>query len=343
MINGKDLQKSKFKNEKKYLIEDILPHKITLLGGQPRVGKTNLTLQMVNAIATKNSMLFGKKSEYSKVLYFSLDTEAQQIQSRLKELKGNMKNVFFEFLDEDDNVETISFEKIRTLTEVYNKERKKGEGLLVVIDMLSNVTYGNRKYDFNKYEDVREMMGNYKTLSRKYSCDVLLLHHLNKSKNNDKHNSFNGSTAFRGTAQSTLILEEDTNTGNIILDIDSRYFNNAPINLKRNKKGFFELDESERLLISDNLDINTLIKFIAKQYNQCIEDTATNIVTRADLKRITNSTLYQNLCKYEELLKQCHVTFSRRKSNGKSLIKIAINEEIEELYEEIESNDEFEC
>lgn len=86
---------------------------------------------------------------------------------------------------------------------------------------------------------------------------------------------------------------------------------------------------NEILIKTDDVDINTLIKFLAKQENKAIEDTSTNIVQKANLKFTTPNILYKKLCKNEQLLKQCNITFQKRRSNGKNLIKIELNRENE--------------
>ena len=86
---------------------------------------------------------------------------------------------------------------------------------------------------------------------------------------------------------------------------------------------------NEILIKTDDVDINTLIKFLARQENKAIEDTSTNIVQKANLKFTTPNILYKKLCKNEQLLKQCNITFQKRRSNGKNLIKIELNRENE--------------
>ena len=94
--------------------------------------------------------------------------------------------------------------------------------------------------------------------------------------------------------------------------------------------GFFDLDTEEILESTSDLDIITITKALAKLDQKFIEDTSSNLCATFNLKYTTPNCLYKKLENNKRLLEQCNVTYSKRRSNGKNLIKIELLEENDE-------------
>lgn len=320
IISAKKFKKIKM-NYKNNLIEDILAPGITIIAGKPRVGKTNFSLQLATALSTKNTKFLNKKCLYTKVIYFSFDTKKEEIQKRLNLIPLETENLYLLYRDTE---EEFTFSDIETEIKIQNLKRKKSQEMLIVIDMFQNVKY-ERKYDINSYQDTYDMIKKYYFLAKKYDCNFILVHHVNKSSSsNDVFDSLNGSIGLRGAAENMLLITENNN--NFELHIDSRYFNGSSISLKKDENGFFELNEEETIIVTDDKDLIELIKFVARTDEKFIEDTATNICVKANLKYTIPRQLFLKLENNEELLHQNNILFSKRRSNGKNLIKIELNE-----------------
>ena len=317
MEKATKFMKKKIKN-KENLIENILTNGVTIFAGSPKIGKTFFLLQMASALSSKNSYFLGNKCLFTKVLYFSNETSKIEIKSRLDKLTG-FDNLYLNF-NRNLGINDIELE-------IFNNKKTKNERLLLIIDTLQNINYA-QNFDNNNYKDMYKLINQYMQLSEKHNCSFILVHHLNKSKDPNIFNSINGSVAMTGSAENLMILTKDDDNEYQLL-IESRYMASNTFNLTRKENGFFDCKNSEKLLVSNNIDINTLTNFIALQKEKFIEASASEICAKAHLKFITSNILYKELQKNEEFLKQCHITFSYKKSNGSRKIKIELKEDEE--------------
>lgn len=244
---------------------------------------------MASALSSKNSYFLKERCEFTKVLYFSNETNENEIKNRLSKL-NTYDNLYLNF-SRNLNINDIELE-------IYNNKKTKNERILLIIDTLQNVNY-NQNFDNNNYKDMYKLINQYMQLSEKHNCNFILVHHLNKSKDPNIFNSINGSVAMTGSAENLLILTKDEDNEYQLL-VESRYMPSNTLNLLRNENGFFDLKNTDKLLVSNNIDINLLINFIALQKEKSIEAPASEICAKAHLKYITSNILYKELQKNEE-------------------------------------------
>lgn len=314
IINKKSIKKPKL------LIENLLPADgITILAGEPKVGKTFLLQQLTYSISVENTFL-GRNIEKTKVIYFSTENSAELLKDRLLNLGTNFGNSLYCYQC------PMSIEDIKyTLASV---KRAKKERILAIIDTFQEVVYGNQKFNINAYNDTYNLGDIYKELSNEFNTTFILVIHLNKNENNS-FKRIMGSTGLRAVTSANITLEKETDS-NYILKVESRYFVNQEINLKKLENGFFDLDNGEILESTNDLDIITITKMLAKSDEKSIEDTSSNLCATFNLKYTTPNCLYKKLENNKKLLEQCNITFKKRRSNGKNLIKIELLENDEE-------------
>ena len=318
IINKKSIQKPKL------LIENLLPADgITILAGEPKVGKTFLLQQLTYSISVKSTFL-GRNVEKTKVIYFSTENSVELLKDRLLSLGTNFGNSLYCYQC-PMNIDDIKY----TLATV---KRRKNERILAIVDTFQEVVYGNQKFNINAYNDTYNLGDIYKELSDTYNTTFVLVIHLNKNEN-DSFKRIMGSTGLRAVTSANITLEKEK-TDNYVLRIESRYFVNQEINLKKLENGFFDLDTEEILESTSDLDIITITKALAKLDQKFIEDTSSNLCATFNLKYTTPNCLYKKLENNKRLLEQCNVTYSKRRSNGKNLIKIELLEENDEELDE---------
>lgn len=318
IINKKSIQKPKL------LIENLLPADgITILAGEPKVGKTFLLQQLTYSISVKSTFL-GRNVEKTKVIYFSTENSVELLKDRLLSLSTNFGNSLYCYQC-PMNIDDIKY----TLATV---KRRKNERILAIVDTFQEVVYGNQKFNINAYNDTYNLGDIYKELSDTYNTTFVLVIHLNKNEN-DSFKRIMGSTGLRAVTSANITLEKEK-TDNYVLRIESRYFVNQEINLKKLENGFFDLDTEEILESTNDLDIITITKALAKLDKKFIEDTSSNLCATFNLKYTTPNCLYKKLENNKRLLEQCNVTYSKRRSNGKNLIKIELLEENDEELDE---------
>ena len=161
-----------------------------------------------------------------------------------------------------------------------------------------------------------------------YNCSFILVHHTNKdTKKGQIFDNINGSVGIQGSAEHLMILDQDDEfSKDFQLHLMGRYILRQDINLQKDKNGCFEIQTTDKTLNCDNPDILTLINYVAKQEDKTITGTSNEICSNANLKTISANWLYKKLVEYQEFLKQCSITFEKRKSNGIRLIEIKCND-----------------
>lgn len=323
LISGKELKAKENMNEKE-LVTDLLPKGVTIFAGKPKIGKSFLLLQLAISLCNVDSDFLNLQTDNDvRVIYFSNETNATEIKKRLESLAKPYDNILFEFSN------SLKLEDIRKTIEEIRIQ--SDQNILVIIDTLQNVKY-DFNYDNNSYQDMYKIINSYLQISSKYQVSFILVHHLNKQKDSDVINSINGSIAFSGASETVIILDKQNDCEYKLL-VESRYINDKTLNLKRKNNGFFEIVEEENLFETQDQDIIKLMNFVAKQNEQFIEDTPTNICAKANLKNTTANWLLKKLKDNEKLLHQCNIFFEVTRTAEKRMIKIQYIENDEQLEE----------
>ncbi len=108
------------------------------------------------------------------------------------------------------------------------------------------------------------------------------------------------------------------------MKVDILQITNQEVNLTKLENGFFDLNVEEILESTNDLDIITITKVLAKLEKKYVEDTSSNLCVAFNLKYTTPNCLYKKLENNKKLLEQCNITFKKRRSNGKNLIRIEL-------------------
>lgn len=169
IISKKSIKKPKL------LIENILPADgITILAGEPKVGKTFLLQQLTHSISSQNTFL-GRNVEKAKVIYFSTENSKEFFKDRLLNLGTNFGNSLY------CHQCPMSIEDIKyTLATV---KRKKTERILAIVDTFQEIVYGDQKFNMNAYNDTYNLGDIYKQIADEFNTTFILVIHLNKNEN----------------------------------------------------------------------------------------------------------------------------------------------------------------
>lgn len=197
-----------------------------------------MLVQLATALSSKNSNFLGHSCKFTKVLYFSNETNRMEIQRRLKLLNYPCENLYLDF-SKDLNLNDIEGEIIK-----YNN---KNENMLVIIDNYLGVNYENK---FNTRSET-EIINKYIELSKKYNINFILTDFLEILR------SFIEDSIFPVLTENINIMTLNTDDDKEYqLSISSKYGYKNSIDLKRDKKGYFELlnidenyEENEELVI----------------------------------------------------------------------------------------------
>ena len=70
----------------RFFVDKILPHGLFILAGSPKIGKSWLSLDLCQAVAT-GGMLWDFQAEQGDVLYLALEDNYSRLQNRLKQME----------------------------------------------------------------------------------------------------------------------------------------------------------------------------------------------------------------------------------------------------------------
>ncbi len=170
----------------------IVKGSISLIGGNPGIGKSTLLLQICSFL-----------SKDEKVLYVSGEENALQIKLRAKRLKVNSENLLL--LTEFD---------IDAITNVILKERPS----VVVIDSIQTMCYSEISSMPGSVAQIRECTYIFQKIAKKENITIILVGHVNKEGN------FAGPKVLEHIVDCVLYFEGDSKNSFRILRVVKNRF-----------------------------------------------------------------------------------------------------------------------
>lgn len=170
--------------------------KVTLLEGDPGLGKSWLTMALAAHISDNRKLLGARTRASGKVLLMSAeDGLGDTIRPRLDVLEANVKNIYAYakpvFLDEDGFAEVEA-------------EIEKIKPLLVIIDPI--VAYMGAKVDLFRANETREIMSGLGQIAERHQCAILAVRHLTKGGKDKSIYRGVGSIDITAAARSALMV-----------------------------------------------------------------------------------------------------------------------------------------
>lgn len=178
--------------------------KVSLLEGDPGLGKSWLTMALASHISQGKKLLGSEDRIKGKVLLMSAeDGLGDTIRPRLDVLEGDCKNIYAYttpvFLDEDGFAEV-------------KEQIEKIKPILVIIDPI--VAYMGAKVDLFRANETREIMSGLGQIAEKYKCAIIAVRHLTKGGKDKSIYRGVGSIDITAAARSALMVgphPEDAN------------------------------------------------------------------------------------------------------------------------------------
>jgi hypothetical protein len=202
--------------EVSYVVPDILPAGVTILGGKPKTGKSWMALGVAIAVASGGVALGTKAVEEGDALFLALEDNPRRMQKRLRKLLAD---------DTAPSGLTIAFEWPRLdaggVKALDGWLKEHDDARLVVVDVLKKIRprAGRNQtiYDAD-YEALEELV----PVAAKHGVAILVLHHLRKLDADDPLDTISGSTGLSGGVDGVLILKRDRGRADAYLHIDGR-------------------------------------------------------------------------------------------------------------------------
>jgi AAA domain len=199
----------------RWLVDGLLVRPgLTLLGGQPKVGKSWLSLQLARAVALGADVLQRPASQPGAVLYYALEDGPSRLQARLRAAGWDgAENVRFLF---GDAIPPLDMGGLTSLA--WDIQRRRPA--LVVIDSLAAAKSSDLAE--NDSGQVAELMYALARLCSAHDLSMLVVHHHRKLTTGSPLADLRGSGALGGAADSILALYRERNAPESRLGLDSR-------------------------------------------------------------------------------------------------------------------------
>lgn len=218
----KDISLEEFKNTKydpiKWLVQDIVPEGLSILGGKPKTGKTFLALNMAISIASGTKTLGGYfNTGKTGVAYFSIDENDRSMNDKIKNIKDFQNNSIpknFKLVFSVNKISEGGYEQI-------NEYLDRNPNIqFIVIDTLGRIRKPNRRG--NAYEMDVESIGQIHDICKNKGVSILLLHHLKKGINEDYIENLSGSMGIAGTVDTIMVLDRGRSENEGTLKVTGR-------------------------------------------------------------------------------------------------------------------------
>ena len=216
-INAFQLMEENFGKSMSWAVEEIMPAGLTILAGQPKVGKSWMALSLAMAVANGQLALGKYPTVQGDVLYLNYESKGLQLSQRMEKLLGD-----------NECPQNLAFPKGEIPTQeqgalccIEGWIEDRPNPRLVVIDTMQ-LFFGVQKKKGNAYELDYEKLRPLKKLSDKHDLTILLVHHLNKRKTRDPFEAINGSNGITGAVDTMWVLQREWGGLNTTLAITAR-------------------------------------------------------------------------------------------------------------------------
>jgi 5S rRNA maturation endonuclease (ribonuclease M5) len=181
-----------------WLVPKFIPaDTLIVLAGQVGLGKTTAALSLAASISSGSIPIIGGRCEPRNVLVLSNEDPEAHLRKTFVQLGGNLAHLYVE--DEESDL-PWGLENIPALEAHLNQLQPS----LVIIDSLS--THKPSKCDLNSHGEIGPVLVGLRKAATKFSCSVVVIHHLNKLKTSDPLDKISGSVGISATARHVFFV-----------------------------------------------------------------------------------------------------------------------------------------
>jgi len=255
-------------DSRKELVRGMIPEGgLTLVGAQPKTGKSLLMYELIYCLLTHTPFLGFTTRECQKIAFYQLEEPKSIVSHRLK--TRGFKEAVEDYNWSEKGKELITLRSLQlvgkglqNIKEFIEKERPD----VVIIDSLraatytSNISENSAEWAFPLYF--------LQTLCKDYDTTIIVIHHFNKAASNGSTrgtiSDFAGTSAITGNCDMMIMLYRDIDSNNIKLKTIPREGETIYCDVER------LLEEGERFkyarIVSNSVDkknilIETLILY----------------------------------------------------------------------------------
>ena len=183
--------------------------KVTLLAGEPGLGKSQLTCAIAAAVTSGSSWPFdeGRAPSGSVIILSAEDDAADTMRPRLEAASADLSRVFVvSAVQRDDQGGRRSFNLQADLNLLEMEIKRAGDVALVVIDPVSSYL---GKVDSHNNANLRAVLEPMGEMAARLGVGILAVTHLNKAGIGSANNRIIGSIAFVAAARAAYVVVRD--------------------------------------------------------------------------------------------------------------------------------------
>ena len=295
-----------------WVVEDLVPCGLTLLAGDPKIGKSWLALDLALRVSL-GEPFWGFATAKGGVLYLCLEDTFNRVQARLQRLVDEAN---------DNLCCAVAAKRIGAgLTEQLRGFAHERASLrMVIVDTFQTVrTPSNQTIYSADYDD----MGALKNLADELKIALLVLHHTRKMGDGDVFNTISGSNGLMGCADETMVLKRKSRgSSNALLSITGRDIKDQEFTL-RFVNCRWELvkkasdEELEARAIPES--VHAVIRFILDEPAGTWKGTASELLAAIGCESIKANVLSKYLNEHSDFMRSRGVSFSKKTVRGVKL------------------------
>jgi hypothetical protein len=216
----------------KWVIENVLPEGLSILGGKPKKGKSLLALNIALSVTAGIPTLGNLPSKTGPVIYLAFEDTQARLQDRIGKILRRP-----DFPKELWLHPQKSFPQMPQGLTILESEIEQYSPRLIVIDTWGRFkpsSQGRRPDSTGGYDIGVEEMSQLKDLGDGYGVDILVLHHMRKGGSDDIIESFLGTIANVATADNALGLVRMGQNPEATLHVEGRDIESQDIAIKLN-------------------------------------------------------------------------------------------------------------
>lgn len=188
---------------RRWVIRDLFPEGLILLGGKPKQGKSWLCLAVALAIASGGRLFEAHQAAQGGVLYLALEDTRLRLQERLRQLLPPRTSIPF-------SVEfALSWPRLDEggLTQLEGYIQNHPELRAIIVDTWAMLSPHAKSGTRSQYQGEYAALSPLKRLADAHHLAIVIVHHLRKAGAADILDEITGSTGLVGTVDTVLVLK----------------------------------------------------------------------------------------------------------------------------------------
>jgi len=203
--------------EVRFVVPGLLAPGLTVLAGNPKVGKSLLALDLAYSVASGDTFL-GHDVNQGDVLFVAMEDSPQRLQLRLAVRHGDgtaLPPVRFVL------PRMLSITQLINIVEAWASATPTAS--MVIVDTYGRVSSEKSRGETD-YAYVHRTLGQLQRVALERNISVVLVHHNRKAQveTSDQYDKVHGSMAITGVADTNIIIERDRNQLTTVLSVTGR-------------------------------------------------------------------------------------------------------------------------